>query len=159
MSDKQKQLNGKHKFWNRVDIPDMTEPVAELRKVIIEDIGKYPESMEWPDIPVEDFIDAIQRHLDDVREAGDPFAVDPESGLPHLYAVGFNYMVWSMKHRNSEMEIMSSDKKMDILRHIQELHRKTESYIGDTVDMNNKSQMNEAHNIVAIIEAIKGMIG
>lgn len=99
--DDQKQLNNKPKFWGRVDIPAMTEPVAELRRVIIEEVGKYPESMSWPNIPPEEFVDAIQRHLDDIREAGDPFAVDPESGLPHINAIGFNYMVLSMKYRNS----------------------------------------------------------
>jgi len=97
--DSQKQTKGKHKYWNRVDIPAMIEPVAEQRRVIIEEIGKYPESMEWPDICVTEFIDAMQRHMDDVREAGDPFAIDPETGNPHLFAIGFNYMVWAMKYK------------------------------------------------------------
>lgn len=101
----EKQTLGKHKFWNRVDIPAMTEPVAELRTVIIEKVGKYPESMNWPNIPAYEFIDAIQRHLDDIREAGDPFAIDPESGLPHLHHIGFNYMVAQMKLRGSEYEL------------------------------------------------------
>ena len=99
MSDKEKQLKGKHRFHGRVDVSALIEPVAELRKVIIEDIEKYPESMEWPSIPPFEFVDAIQRHLNKIYEAGDPFALDKETGLPHIHAIGFNRMVLEMKRK------------------------------------------------------------
>jgi hypothetical protein len=40
----------------------------------------------------------MKRHLDDILEAGEVFAIDPETGLPHFFAIGFNYMVISMKY-------------------------------------------------------------
>ena len=96
-----KQTKGKPKFAGRVDIAAMIEPVAELRRVAVEEIGKYDETMEWPDHDAWDFLDALQRHMNKIYSAGDPYAIDPETGLPHLYAVGFNYMVVSMKMRES----------------------------------------------------------
>lgn len=100
--DAQKQLSAKLRYFGRVDIPASIEGIALLRKKIIEEIGKYPESMKWPAISPEHFIDAIQRHLNKIYEAGDPFALDEETGLPHIFAIQFNAMVLEMKRRENE---------------------------------------------------------
>ena len=105
MSDEQKQLTGKPKYWGRVDIKAMIDPVAEVRRIAIEEIKKYPESMRWNDIPIEHFFDAIQRHCDAIREENNPAAIDPDTGLPHYYAIGFNYMVISMKLQGREYDV------------------------------------------------------
>jgi hypothetical protein len=96
MSEQQKQTKGKFRYYGRVDIPAMIEPVAELREQIITVNKKYPESMAWPDIQENHFIDALQRHLNSIMLEG-LGSIDNETGLPHLYAIGFNYMVLSMK--------------------------------------------------------------
>ena len=96
MSEQQKQTKGKNRYYGRVDVPAMIEPVAELREQIISVNKKYPESMAWPDIEEGHFIDALQRHLNEIMVGG-LMAIDRETGLPHLYAIGFNYMVLSMK--------------------------------------------------------------
>ena len=105
MSDKQKQLKGKPKYWNRVDTSACCDGVAEVRRVAIEDLKKYPESMSWPDIPTEDFADAIKRHYDKMNEVGDPFAIDPETGEPHIHAIQFCCMVLEMKRTGRERSL------------------------------------------------------
>ena len=94
-----KVLVNKPKYFNRVDIPAMIEPVAELRKIAIEEIGKYDEGFEFTDLEPHLFIDAIQRHLNKIYSAQDTWALDEETGLPHFYALGFNYMALSMIYR------------------------------------------------------------
>ena len=103
--DKQKQLKGKPVYMNRVHTKCATEGIALLRAEAIDNIKKYPESMSWPDIPACQFADAIKRHYDAMNEAGDPFAVDPETGLPHIWAIQFNCMVLEMKRRGVEYEV------------------------------------------------------
>ena len=102
----QKQTNGKPKFWNRVDIGAMIRPVAELRDVAITKIGKYPENMDWGKIGPEYFIDAMQRHLNEINSSGNPWEVDKETGLPHLFAIGFNYMVLCIKYYGRERKML-----------------------------------------------------
>lgn len=145
MSEKIKQTKGKPRFWGRVDIPAMTEPVAELRRVIIEDIKKYPETMEWPNIHISVWVDAIQRHLDDIREENNVFAVDPETGLPHFFAIGFSYMVISREYRKKNstekdkkdgnlfiLSLPSGGRKM-VFKTFEEGERYVRERIGDRV--------------------------
>ena len=100
MSDKQKQTAGKLKYHGRVDLEACTSGIAALRGVIIDDIGKYPESMEWPAIDTHHFIDALYRHTMCIVDGGIG-ATDSETGLPHLYAVQFNAMVLAMRLRDA----------------------------------------------------------
>jgi hypothetical protein len=71
--------------------------VAELRRVVIEELKKYPESMEWENVPLHEFTQAIFRHVKECIDSGNPFAVDPETKLPHIYAIQFNCMVLAMR--------------------------------------------------------------
>lgn len=104
-TDKQKQLGDKPKYWNRINVSACIDPIARIRSSAIDKLGKYPENMTWPDIPVEDFIDAIQRHLNKIYEAGDPFAVDEETGCFHIDAIAWNHMVIEMKRTGRERDV------------------------------------------------------
>jgi len=101
----QKQLNGKPKYWNRVDVSACIDPIARVRHHALDVIKKYHESMAWKDIPVEHFIDAIQRHLNKIYETGDPYAIDEETGCFHLDAIAWNHMVCEMKRTGREREL------------------------------------------------------
>lgn len=95
----QKQLSGKLTYTGRVDVRACTEGIAMLRSKAIDELKKYPESMSWPDITQEQFLDAMYRHTMAMVDGGVD-SVDPETGLPHLYAVQFNAMVLAMKFRD-----------------------------------------------------------
>jgi len=94
---KDKITKGKVKYHGVVDIPALIEPVAELRRVVHEVLKKYEGyNMTFDGIEAPDFKDAIQRHLNQMEY---PFAIDEETGCPHIWSIMFNAMVLEIKRR------------------------------------------------------------
>ena len=106
--DDQKQCSGKPKYFNRVDISCCIDGIAKLREYALNVIKKYPEAMSWKDIPASEFLDAIQRHYNEINYRGLE-AVDPEFPESfHLHAIQWNCMVLEMKRRGRE-RVLHSD--------------------------------------------------
>lgn len=104
--DKQKQLTGKERYFNRVDVEACIAPVARVRSAAIDNLKKYPESMQWRDISIVHFVDAIQRHLNAIYAAGDIFAEDPETGCMHIDAIAWNHHVIEVKRLGRERDVL-----------------------------------------------------
>lgn len=97
-----KDIKDKPRFSGVVDTSALLEPVAELRYVIHEILKKYEGyNMAWDDISSVDFLDADQRHTNKMK--GDPFAIDQETGCPHIWHKMFNMMVLEV-HRRRKVE-------------------------------------------------------
>ena len=97
-----KQLDGKPRYHGRVDVSSCIDGVAGVRKVIIEDIKKYGEDMDLDMVSVEELVDANFRHTIAMQE--DAFAVDHETGKPHLHHIQTNCMFIERKRRKKELE-------------------------------------------------------
>jgi len=65
--------------------------ISEIRRYNLDEAKKYEEKVSWKGAKLRDFIDPILRHA--VPLYGDADAVDPESKLPHTYAILFYCMV------------------------------------------------------------------
>ena len=95
-----KITSGKVRYHGVVNIPACIEPVAEVRKVIHEDLKKYKGyNMVFSDTDPWEFVDAIQRHLNKIYEEADPFALDHETGCPHISHIACNQMFLEIKRR------------------------------------------------------------
>lgn len=98
-----KITKGKVRYHGVVDIPACIEPVAEVRRVIHEDLKKYTGyNMAFDEINPWEFIDAIQRHLNAIYKSGDPFDLDAETGCPHISHIGCNNMFLEIQRREKE---------------------------------------------------------
>ena len=100
-----KITKGKPRYHGVVDIPACIEPVAEVRRVIHEELKKYSGyNMTFEDTNPWEFIDAIQRHLNKIYQSGDPFAHDAETGCPHISHIACSNMFLEIQRRGKEGE-------------------------------------------------------
>lgn len=79
-----KQIAGKPRI--SLVPPELILAVARVRAQAMAE--KYPDPEGWRNVPPQDYVDAIGRHI--LACHYDPFAVDPESGLPHMAHIACN---------------------------------------------------------------------
>lgn len=67
-------------------------------------LKKYAEAEAWKTIDPERWHEALLRHV--LRIWNDPMAIDPESGLPHLYHIATNtaFLIESLRLTPNELE-------------------------------------------------------
>ena len=68
-----------------------TDAIIGIARIREYGCNKYPEGGEdnWMKVEPIRYVDALLRHALEFKD--DPFGVDAESGLPHLWHIGCNY--------------------------------------------------------------------
>ena len=90
--DTVKDTKGKTK-WSLISLKGI-EGIVKVREF---GNKKYVNLEGWKRVPVENWVDAIKRHLTCMDEEG-IFSLDKESKLPHIWHIGCNFFFLSMKY-------------------------------------------------------------
>lgn len=79
------------------------ESVRAVATLMTKMLEKYPDKDNWKKIDnaEERYLNALLRHLTEIQEG---FDIDPETKLPHAYAVGANalFYIWHYLRRVDE---------------------------------------------------------
>ena len=62
--------------------------IGKIRTHFTKTVKKYPDPQSWRKAPMQHYVEAADRHWLIARE--DPKAINPESGMPHLWHAATN---------------------------------------------------------------------